>query len=270
MEVADVLRERMEDPGGLGFTATVSLLIHVAIVTAVAVGPLRWVARSIEEKKPVMTISLGGAGVGPQTSGLTTIGARPVQTTEPAPKKEAERAPAAAVPKMTVPVDKTPPVKPAKVPPKALENLDKTPDAHGTTLARGTELRPGPAVAETGARGQGFGGLSTGGGNGIGATVDIGNFCCPEYIALMNAQITANRNQRVEVPGTVIMKFTIQRDGRITDVTVEQPSGYAALDINSKRAIELTRRLPPLPAEYTNSTLTVHLTFPYLTSTNQR
>ena len=46
----------------------------------------------------------------------------------------------------------------------------------------GAEARPGSAVAETGARGQGFG-LSTGGGAGI--RVDArrrGDFCCPDYL----------------------------------------------------------------------------------------
>ena len=252
----------MQEPGGLPITAGVSLLVHVAVVAALAVGPLRWVAKSVEDKKPVMTISLGGTGNGPQTSGMTASSARPVQTTEVATKREAVRAPAAAVPKMTVPIDKTLPAKPAKTPPKALEDLAKTPDARGTTLARGKELQSGSAVADTGARGQGFG-LSTGGGNGVGATVDVGNFCCPDYIALMNSQITGNWNQQAEVPGAVVVKMTIQRDGRLTDVAVEQTSGYTALDNNAKRAIEVTRRLAPLPAEYPNSTLTVHLTFKY-------
>lgn len=264
MEVTDVLRERMEEPGGLQVTALVSLLVHAVAVGALVIGPLRWVSHTIDEKKHVMTISLGGAGVGPQTTGMTTIAARAVQTTEPAPKPEAVRAPAAAVPKMTVPIEKTPPpAKPTKAPPKALEDVAKTPDARGSTLARGDQLRSGEAVANTGARGQGFGGLSTGGGNGMSPVLDVGNFCCPDYIAQMNSQIMANWNQHAEVPGSVIMRFTIQRDGRITDIASDQGSGTVALDLNAKRALEVTRQLAPLPAAYSNQTLTVHLTFNY-------
>ena len=37
-----------------------------------------------------------------------------------------------------------------------------------------------------------------------------------------------------------------------------------ALDLNARRAIELTRQLAPLPAAYPNQTLTVHLTFKYM------
>ena len=253
----------MQEPGGLPLTAVVSLALHAAALGALVIGPLRWVSHDVDDKKPVMTISLGGTGVGPQTTGLTTAAARAVQTTEPAPKREAERAPAVAVPKMTVPIDKTPPAKTPKTPPKALEDLAKTPDARGTTLARGTEVQTGSAVANTGAKGQGFG-LSTGGGNGVGATVDVGTFCCPDYIAMMNSQIISNWSQQAEVAGLVIIKMTIQRDGRITDIGVEQSSGYTALDLNARRAIELTRRLPALPSEYPNQTLTVHLTFKYM------
>ena len=157
VEVTDVLRDRMQEPGGLPVTALVSLLVHAAIGAALIVGPMRWLAHPVEEQqRPVMTISLGGAGTGPQAGGLTSIGARPVQTTEPAPKREAVRAPAAAVPEMTVPIAKAPPAKAAKAPAKPTEAVSPIPDATSKTLARGDELRTGSAVAETGARGKGL------------------------------------------------------------------------------------------------------------------
>ena len=59
------------------------------------------------------------------------------------------------------------------------------------------------------------------------------------------------------------MKFTIQRDGTLTDVAVEQSSGNRALDLAASARCCLTRQLPPLPAAYPNPTLTVHLTFEY-------
>ena len=67
----------------------------------------------------------------------------------------------------------------------------------------------------------------------------------------------------VIVAAVVIVRCTIQRDGTITDVQIERPSGYAALDINARRAVIDTRQLPPLPAAYANSTLTVHPSFEY-------
>jgi TonB family protein len=67
----------------------------------------------------------------------------------------------------------------------------------------------------------------------------------------------------VEVPGTVLVKFTIQKDGSLTEAIVERSSGYASLDLNAQRAIKVTRQLPPLPAAFPNPTLTVHLNFQY-------
>ncbi|HXD75361.1 MAG TPA: energy transducer TonB [Vicinamibacterales bacterium] len=261
MELSDVLRERMQEPGGLTATALVSLLAHAAVGAAVIFGPLRSMTRSIEDKRPVMTITLGGAGTGPSAGGMTSIGARAVQTTEPATKPEAVRAPAAKAPEMTIPLAKTPP-KPAKAPAKQPDVAPLTQEARGSTLARGDELRNGSAVGVTGARGQGFG-LSTGGGP-IGASLDItGDFCCPQYLGLMNDKILANWNRQTEVHGDVVVKLTIQRDGRLTDVSVERSSNYQALDLNARRAVEVTRQLTPLPPEYTNPTLIVHLTFKY-------
>jgi len=260
MEVSDVLRERMQEPGGLRTMEMVSLALHVGVVAALVFGPFRLLSHQLDDPRPVMTITLGGAGTGPEAGGMTSIGARAVQTTEPAPKPEALRAPAKA-PEMTVPVAKALP-RPAKAPAKAPEVAANTPDARGTTLARGDELRTGSAVAVTGARGQGFG-LSTGGGP-IGSSVDVGNFCCPAYIGLMNDTILGNWNQHAEVAGDVVVKFTIQRDGRLTDVSVERSSGYEALDLSARRAVEVTRHLTPLPAEYTNPTLVVHSTFKYM------
>ena len=263
MEVTDVLRERMQEPGGLALTATVSLLVHAGVAAALFFGPLHWMKQSLEDHKPVMTITLGGASTGPQNGGLTSIGARAVQTTEPATKPEALRAPAAKAPEMTIPLARAQPAKPVKAPPKATETIAKLPDARGTTLARGEEIQTGPAVAVTGARGQGFG-LSTGGSSGVGATLDlVGDFCCPAYIKLMNDKITANWNNKAEVGGDVIIKVTILRDGRLAGTAVETSSGYTSLDNSARRAVELTRQLTPLPDEYPNPTLIVHLTFPY-------
>jgi len=260
MEVTDVLRDRMQEPGGLSATAVVSLVVHAAIVAGIVFGPLRWTSHAPDDKRPVMTISLGGAGTGPQAGGLTSIGARAVQTTEPATKPEAVRAPAAKPPEMTMPLAKTPPVKASKTPPKT-DAVAQTPDARGTTLARGEELQSGSAVALTGARGQGFG-LSTGG-TGVGATLDVGDFCCPAYLTLMRDRILTNWNRQAEVAADVVVKVTIQRDGRLTDTSVERSSNYQALDLSARRAVEITRQLTPLPAEYPNPTLIVHLTFTF-------
>jgi TonB family protein len=240
--------------------AGISLAVHGAIAVFLVLGPTHWFRAPVESKKSVMTISLGNAGEGTRSGGLTPIGGRPVQTTEPAPVREAVRPPAAAAPEMVVPKPTAKPAQPLK--PSPLQPQTTTTEARGKQLTRGEEIRTGNALADTGARGQGFG-LSTGGGAGSGSTLDVADFCCPDYLVLMMDKIKSNWNQQVELPGTVLVKFTIQRDGRLTETTVERSSGALSLDQNAQRAVMVTRQLTALPAAFPNPTLTVHLNFQY-------
>jgi protein TonB len=50
--------------------------------------------------------------------------------------------------------------------------------------------------------------------------------------------------------GTVVLKFTIARDGRLLDVVVTQSSGVIALDRGMLEAIKTAAPYPPLPAEF--------------------
>jgi TonB family protein len=261
VEVTDVLRDRRLEPGGFERMVTVSVLVHGALIAAVILAPARWWTREAEVPQPFMTISLGGAAAGPQSGGMTALGGRPVQEATPPDepvRREAPRPPAAKTPEMTLPDVKA---KPAKATPAP--SVKEAPEgARGRTPTRGEQTRTGSTVADTGVRGQGFG-LSTGGGPGSGSRLDVANFCCPDYIEVLIERIRANWNPRSEFAGEAIVKFTINRDGAIRDVVLEKSSNYVALDLTSQRAVALTRTLPPLPAAFTNPTLTVHLSFQY-------
>ncbi len=209
----------------------------------------------------LMTISIAGSA-GPENGGMTALGGRPVQQVTPpedAARREAVRAPAAKAPDMTVPLPNARTVKPSTAP-----SVKQAPDeARGRTPTRGKEPAFGSAIAETGVRGQGFG-LSTGGGAGTGSTLEItGDFCCPEYLTTMTMRIRAAWNQNQGAQGTSLIRFTIQRDGRITDATIFQPSGTTTLDTAALRAVLATRTLPPLPDAFPNPTLTMRLSFIY-------
>jgi TonB family protein len=135
-------------------------------------------------------------------------------------------------------------------------------DARGRTPTKGAQVTAGSAVAVTGARGQGFG-LSSGGGAGSGLSLDVANFCCPDYLTDMMERIRQNWNSQSEVTALAVVKFSIERNGSIRDVALERSSGYAVLDLNAQRAVVVTRQLAALPADYTNPTLTMHLHFDY-------
>jgi TonB family protein len=248
----------MGEPPGLRYMTFVSTAAHVLLFGALMLAPGKWLASRAADEATVMTITLGGGGDGPQNGGFTAIGGRPVQAvTPPDAPKEALRPPAAAAPEMTMPL---PGAKPAKASSAAVKRSSDT--SRGRTLAKGDAVRAGSAVAVTGARGEGFG-LSTGGGPGAGSTLDVANFCCPDYIATMVTRIKANWNENQNVSGLAIVKFTIRRDGALEDISLEQSSSFPIADLAAERAVILTKALPPLPGAFPNPTLTVHLNFQY-------
>jgi periplasmic protein TonB len=256
--VSHVLAARTRDEAGLNRMFLASVAVHIVFLVVVVLLPSEWLGPSRPaEPESVMTISLGGP-VGPRDGGMTPMGGRPVQEVQPVearPQREAVRPPAAVTPQMVEPRPQAPP---KKTPPP----VKKAPtQARGTTPTRGEQVQTGSAIAETGGRGQGFG--LTSGGGGTGAQLDVGDFCCPDYLATMQQFIQRNWSSKQQVAGTTVMTFVIERDGTLTGITTRRSSGFAALDLTAQRALVLTRQLPPLPAEFTEPSLTVHLSFNY-------
>jgi periplasmic protein TonB len=180
-----------------------------------------------------------------------------VQAPEPVePARRVERPPAVAPPKMTLPDPR------ARTRPRTQRPEAAPTDATARTPNTGPQPETGTSSTETRVRGQGFG-LSSSGGTGGAVQLDVANFCCPEYIEQMVTAVHRNWSQNQGSVGTVMVKFTIQRNGLIEQVQVERASGIAALDIASQRALFVTRQLPPLPAPFPNPTLTVHMRFDY-------
>jgi TonB family protein len=91
----------------------------------------------------------------------------------------------------------------------------------------------------------------------------VADFCCPQYLAVMIERIRSSWTAQAEVAGSVVIRFTIERDGRITQTSVEKTSGYETLDIAARTAVAITRQLSPLPQEFPNPSLTMHMTFQY-------
>ena len=263
MDVTDVLRDRMHEPTGLQRMIGVSILVHGALIAWVLFAPNGLFGRTTEAPKQVMTISLAGAGEGPTNGGMTPMASRPVQQAVPAeqiPKREAVRPPAAKAPEMTLPTKNTrPTTKPSPPAPAVYSAPD---GAKGRTPTKGAQVSNGQSLAVTGARGQGFG-LSSGGGPGSGSTLDVADFCCPDYIAVMIERIRSAWNSNQGARGVVWVKFKIQRNGALTDVNVDAGSGNALLDTAALRAVLATKSLPPLPSQYSNPTLGVRLNFVY-------
>ncbi len=256
MDVTDVLRDRAQAPQGLQRMVAVSIVGHAALIAGLLLAPVAWLRRAPEPTN-VMRITLGGSS-GPSNGGTSSIGGRPVQTVEPPPKRpEAVRPPATSTPKMTVPTQGRQTTAREPTPERPTP-----PQARGRTPTRGAEVTPGTSVAETGARGMGFG-LATGGGAGAGVTLDVGNFCCPDYVATMVQRVRSHWESNGGVAAEAVIHFVIERDGRLTNIAVAKSSGDVTLDLGAEGAVARTGTLPPLPAEYPNETLGVNLTFQY-------
>lgn len=257
--VSDVLISRGREAEGLGRMVLFSAVAHAVLLAAVWLMPADWRAGSRPPESTPLTISLGGP-TGPETGGSTPISGRPVQEVAPAPKLPYAPAPAPVPPSMTLP---EPAPKPA--PPRPPRTAPKPPERSTSRKpTTGAEIKSGAARVDTGGVAVPFGGLASGGAGGGGARiVGLENFCCPEYITTMEQLIRRNWNPKQGVGGTVVVKFTIRRDGYITNVEVTKPSNNFLLDSESRRAVLNTQKLPPLPAQYTEPHLTVHLTFEY-------
>ena len=68
---------------------------------------------------------------------------------------------------------------------------------------------------------------------------------------------------RMGVKGVVVIRFTIERDGTITDITQLQSSSHPPLDFAAKKAIQLSSPLRPLPSDFPKATERVTVAFYY-------
>ena len=255
--VSAVLQDRSREAEGLSRMLVVSLALHVSFVGAMWATSGMWGRASADPEVPIMTISIGGPQ-GPDTGGRTAMADRAVQAiAKPDAPKAIETPPAAKPPEMVEP-DRIvkPPSKPSRVEKPAADAKVRPP----TT---GEKIQSGTAKVRTGGV-PGFGGLATsaqGGGGDV--RLDVQNFCCPEYIALMRQRIQQHWNPNMGAAGQPEIKFTIRRDGMITQVEVSKASGQALLDLEARRAVLKATQLPALPREFTGNHLTVYLVFDF-------
>ena len=90
-----------------------------------------------------------------------------------------------------------------------------------------------------------------------------------EYAQSMVSKIRVNwynnmpRLIQTGMKGVVTIRFTIHRDGRISDIQTLDSSTVPPYDFAAKKAIELSSSLPPLPKDFPNSTERVTCMFFY-------
>jgi TonB family protein len=253
--VSSTIAARAREPEGLRKMMIVSGVAHSIAIVTIVMGP--WLFGTQRPEETVMVVSFGGGTPGPDTGGMTPLSARRVQKVEPKdelPKPTRPTPPAAQTPAMVEPIAKPTPAKPAQRQPS--QSTKVAPPSTGETV------RPGQSRVETGSTSN-EGGLSTGGTGGASNQGNV-NFCDPQYLGQMVSLIYGNWRRDTAVAARPIIRFVIQRNGTLTDITVRQSSGYYALDNAAQRAVILTRAIPPLPACYPHSDYAMNLTFEYI------
>jgi outer membrane biosynthesis protein TonB len=260
--VSDIIAERAQLAAGMSGAVSrmlmLSLAAHAVLVAALLFAPGFFTGAATHKATPMM-ISLGGAE-GPDTGGMNSISTRAVQrVAEPDAKPERPTPPADTPPEMVAPapVAKPAPRTPAKPIEKPKENASSRKPTSGAAVAPGTGRVENPNASPVP-----FGGLSTGGGGTGGVRTNVENFCCPTYLGQIVSQIKRNWSNRQGLAGQNSIKFVIRRDGTITGIEVDE-SGGQLLDIASMRALQVTGKVTPLPAEFTPNTLTIYLIFEY-------
>ena len=253
-----ILIGRTQQADGLNRMVVWSLAVHSLLLLGIVLMPRDWLRIAKEQEAAPMMISLGPAGQA-DTGGMTAITSAPVQRAEPE-AKPVNTPPAPKAPEMTIP---EPDLKPKPVLKPVDKPLDKSAAKKPTV---GPEVKSGAARAQSASAAQvPFGGLAdqTGGSATGGVRTDVANFCCPEYIDSMTRQIRSNWDQRQGAFGMSVIRFTIRRDGMLTNVEVDKTSGNQLLDFESRRAVLQTRQLSPLPDRFDRPALTVYITFDY-------
>jgi TonB family protein len=136
---------------------------------------------------------------------------------------------------------------------------------------RAASPSPGPAgpggLADVG-KGEEVGRRGSASGNPLGSSafgssiagLEDPDFGYGYYIDRLLQLIDANWT-RPPVGGEVrtVVFFRIQKSGQITDLHVEQPSGYNAFDLAALRAVQNAAPFPALPASYRHNSLGVNL-----------
>jgi outer membrane biosynthesis protein TonB len=245
----------IRDPGGLSRVLSWSFGVHLAAVVLLVLAPkFGWIKPRQPDK--IMVIDLGG--VPDAKPGPTTIGGRPVDQAVPEPKRPEIIQPAAQkqdvmpIPTKTAPPPKTPP----KAPPK--QEQPKTPIPTKQPVTTGRAVTTGSTRAETGVTGMSSG-LQIGGG--VGNINSLDEFCCKAYLGDIENRIKRLVDFAQQERGKVIVRFTIQRNGSVTDVQIDQPA-TPLLNMASQRPF-VRLQLPPLPPEFTGPWLTLRLTLEY-------
>jgi TonB family protein len=213
---------------------------------------------------PLNMVVAGGGGGGGGGTGRPAAG-------KPAPPAKKETLRDLTTPQKVQPESKPamryPVEKPAKEPKTKVEKkaaITKTESSPQDKAAQG-----GTAEGTEGGTGMGTG-LRIGGGEGPGGpgygAGGLANFPYTYYLNIITDRVSSNWFSSLVDPGVsgsfqAVIYFRIEKSGQVSDIKIEQSSGVTPLDLSAVRAIKASAPFPPLPREYEDAYLGIHLIF---------
>jgi len=96
--------------------------------------------------------------------------------------------------------------------------------------------------------------------------IDTNDFPFAYYLHILRHRIQENweppfQQSTASEKINAVVGFRVLRDGKIVDVTLEKSSGRFLYDQAAQRAVYLASPLPPLPDDFSDEQLTVHIEF---------
>lgn len=187
-----------------------------------------------------------------------------VRIIQPEPPKPRRRSAQPAAQPTRAPKKKTPvpvPTEPEPVATAAPEIDPPTQRASEDAMVAPEQIAT-PRPTQPPAPSSGGSGLSVGGGNDQRMPGIPSDFHFTYYVQRMLALIESRWYKPVTPAETrALVRFTINRDGRVSRIELESSSGNSSFDRAALRALYAANPLPPLPPAYRKPSLTVHLTF---------
>ncbi|MCJ7525000.1 MAG: TonB C-terminal domain-containing protein [Candidatus Aminicenantes bacterium] len=248
-------------------TLLISVILHISLAVLFMIPPAR--KNSGEMTYYVDLVQLGGGGGGGGGGGKTTGSLKQETPTQAALIEEK----GGGVKNLTVEKKFQSPLRfPDKESKKTVEDnkmisvvrKERT-IAKSETPIQGTVIDQG---LKTGISSGGGGGGGSGDGNGWGGGPGGpgGYFPHAYYIDLLRNRISSSWYSSLVAPGLkgkhiTGVYFIVRRNGEISDLRVERPSGVSSLDLSARRAIENAAPFAPLPNDFSSQYLVVHFEF---------
>lgn len=133
-------------------------------------------------------------------------------------------------------------------------NISKTPAKKRTEIKKETPIEPAPRPQPPAAPAS------------SGMKIDTDDFPFAYYLAILQNRIQSNWKPPFQASMqqntlSSVIRFQVQRNGRIVNINLEKSSGRYLFDQAAQRAVYSSNPLPPLPDEFRGEQLSIHIEF---------